>query len=226
MNLAKAQLNLGDEYYNQKKLDSALYYFSESGNIFKALNFELGEAYNMGNVGLVYAEKGEKEKAEQNLNGSIGVLSRLKAYYPVCVYLIAMSDIYADKKNNKKALEYALNSLQLAEKYGFKDQISDANFKLSNIYKEGGDLKKSFDYFKSYVVYKDSVKDIQTFQQLANVRTTFEVSQKQVEVDLLNEQKKTQRIIAIAIAIALFLIGLLAIALFKRNRIIQKRIKL
>ena len=47
INLASAQLNLGDEYYNQQKLDSALIYFGESMKLFKATNYELGEAYNV-----------------------------------------------------------------------------------------------------------------------------------------------------------------------------------
>ena len=134
INFASAQLNLGDEYFNQQKLDSALYYFSESGRVFKALKYEVGEAYNLGNVGLVYAEKGENIKAEENLNEAIRVLTEIEDFYPICVYLNAMSDVYSDKGLHKKALSYATRSLQLAEKYGLKDQISDSYLKISSIY--------------------------------------------------------------------------------------------
>jgi class 3 adenylate cyclase len=57
---------------------------------------------------------------------------------------------------------------------------------------------------------------------MANLRTDFEISRKQIEVDLLNQQKKNQQIIAIATAVALFLIALLAIGLYRRNRFIKR----
>jgi len=51
---------------------------------------------------------------------------------------------------------------------------------------------------------------------MADFRTDFEVSKKQVEVDLLNQQKKNQQIIVIGTGIALFLICLLAYGLYRR----------
>ena len=222
INLASAQLNLGDEYYNQKKLDSAQYYFTESGKIFKALDYEIGEAYNIGNVGLVLAEKGENKKAESYLNNAISVLAKLEDYYPICVYLNAMSDVYLDKNNITIAFTYARKSLMYAEKYGLKEQISDGYLKLSELYEQKRQFKNSFELYKKHIKYRDSVKNVQDVQEMANVRTEFEVAKKQNEVDLLNEQKRTQRIIAIAITIALVLIGIFALSLFKKNKIIAE----
>lgn len=220
INLASAQLNLGDEYYNQKKLDSALYFFKESGKIFKAQKYELGEAYNLGNIGLVYAEKNENIKAEENLNHAISVLTELEDYYPICVYLNAMSDVYLDKKETKKAFEYANKSLELAKKYGLKEQISDGYLKLSDLYEGRGNYKNSFNLYKRHIQYRDSVRNVLDVQEMADVKTKFEVAKKQSEVDLQNEQIKTQIIIGIAISIALILIGIFAFSLFKKNKII------
>lgn len=222
INLASAQLNLGDEYYNQKELDSALYYFKQSGAVFKALQYKIGEAYNLGNVGLVYAEKGENIKAEENLNSAILVLTDEEDYYPICVYLNAMSDIYLDKNETKKSFEYATKSLDLAKKYGLKEQISDGYLKLSDLYENRGQYKNSLNLFKVHIQYRDSVKNVQDVQEMANVKATYEeVKNKQV-VDLLNLENRTQRIIAIVISIALFLIGIFALSLFKKNKIIAK----
>ncbi|MEN0003243.1 MAG: adenylate/guanylate cyclase domain-containing protein [Bacteroidota bacterium] len=222
LTLASAQLNLGDEYYNQEKLDSALYYFNESGRIFRAAEYEIGVAYNLGNVGLVYAEKGEHQQAEENLNQAIAMLERLGDYYPICVYLSAMSDVYDAKGEKEKSLEYALQSLQLAEKHELKEQISDSNLKLSNIYEHYGEHQKALAHYRAHVAFRDQVTSIQDVQDMANFRTEYEVSQKQMEVDLLNQQKKIQRYIVIGIGITLLLIGLLAFSLFKRNQFMKK----
>ncbi|MGJ8743147.1 adenylate/guanylate cyclase domain-containing protein [Polaribacter sp.] len=236
LNLASAQLNLGDEYFNQQKLDSALYFFGESGLLFKAVKSEIGEAYNLGNVGLVYAQKGENLKAEENLNKAIVVLTEIEDFYPICVYLNAMSDIYYDKKQTQKALLHAKRSLELAAKYGLKEQISDGYLKLSSIYERRGQYKNSFELYKNHIKYRDSVNNINAVQDmadqdskykisLANEKAKFEVEKKQGEVDLLNQQKKTQKIIVIAITIALILIGVFAFSLFKTNKIIDKEKK-
>ena len=63
-------------------------------------------------------------------------------------------------------------------------------------------------------------------QQMANIRTDFEVSQKQLEVDLLNQQKRNQKIIVIATIIALVLICMVAIGLFRRNKFIERTKKI
>lgn len=54
------------------------------------------------------------------------------------------------------------------------------------------------------------------------MRTDFEVSQKQSEVDLLNQKRKNQRILNIAATITTVLIFLLAIALYRRYVFIKK----
>lgn len=220
--LASAQLNLGDEYFNQSKLDSALYCFNESNKIFEKENYSIGVAYNLGNIGLVYAEMGKYIQAEEKLSGAIEVLEKLEDYYPICVYLNAMSDIYAAKDEKEKSLRYAERSLELAQKYELKEQISDSNLKLSTYYEKYGSDKKALEYYKKYIVFRDQVSNIKEVQKMANVRTEFEVSQKQIEVDLLNQQKKIQRYIAIGTGIALLLSGLLALALFRSNRFMKK----
>lgn len=219
-NLANAQSNFGDEYYNQKKLDSALYYFKESSKIFKALNEEINGAYILGNVGLVYAEKEEYEKAEENLNKAISVLTKVEDYSPICVYLNAMSDVYLSKNQTKKAFKYANKSLALARKYGFKEQISGGYLKLSGLYERGKKYKSSFNLYKKHIQYRDSVRNVLDVQSMAAIKTEFEVAKKQNEVDIQNEQIKRQILVVIAISFALILIGIFALSLIRKNKII------
>jgi adenylate cyclase len=220
--IASAISNAGDAFLNNQVYDSALLFFRESGLIFEKINYLIGVAYSRGNSGMVYASIGQNELAEKNINEAIGIMEQAEDYYPICVYLIAMSDIYLKKGNNKIAMSYAMRSLKLAQQYRLKDQISDANLKLSELYEKSGNSAESFKYFKNYILYRDSVNDIKSVQKMADLRTNYEVSQKQVEVDLLNQQKKNQRIIVIATVIALFLIFLYALSLYRRNIFIKK----
>ena len=227
--LASAISNAGDEFLNNKIYDSALLHFRESGNIFDKVNYLTGKAYSLGNIGMVYANIGQANLAEKNINEAIRILEQSQDYYPICVYLISMSDIYLQKGDNQTAMNYAGRSLKLAKQYGLKEQISDANLKLSDLYYKGGNISESYKYYKNHIAYRDSVNNLKSVQSMADLRTDYEVSQKQVEVDLLHQQKKNQQIIVIATVIALVLIFIMAIGLYRRynfikatNKIIEK----
>ncbi len=215
--------NLGDEYnLNMAKPDSALLFFKQSGAIWKALENKQGMAYNLGNIGLAYAQKGDNDIAESNITKAIAMLTELGDYYPICVYLTYMSDIYFEKGDVKAAFSYAERSLDLAQQYGLKDQISDADLKLSELYEKTGDMANSLRFYKNHIRYKDSVQNIRIVQQNADL----EMSKKEVELDLSKQRTKTQQIINIAITVALSLIGLLAFGLFRRNNFIKRTNKI
>lgn len=205
LSLASAISNAGDEYLNNKNFDSALLYFKESKIIFDKISYLSGKGYSLGNIGMVYANIGEKELAEKNINEAIRILQESEDYYPICVYLISMSDIYRDKGDETSALNFALRSQQLATQYGLKEQISEANLKLSELYEKQGNPVASLQYYKNHILYRDSVNNINSVQNMADLRTNYEVSQKQIEVDLLNEEKRNQRIMVLSLFIILAL---------------------
>lgn len=109
--LGSALLNAGDDAFLNKQYEKALDYFKEAGIIYERIDFKIGTAYNLGNIGMVYAEQGKDILAEQNINEAISILEEIKDYYPVSVYLTYMSDIYVKKKNWTQAFSYAERSL-------------------------------------------------------------------------------------------------------------------
>jgi|688.fasta_scaffold17280_8 class 3 adenylate cyclase len=217
--------NTGDAFLQQKIYDSALLYFQESGRVFDLANDPTGKAYNLGNIGMVYASTGQKELAEKNINEAIRLLEETGDYSPICIYLISMSEIYVDKGNVFMAQSYALRSLTLAEQYKLKDQISEASLQLSKLSEKSGDKDAAFRYYKKYIAFRDSVNDINTVQKMANLRTDFEISQKQVEVDLLNQEKRNQRNMLISLFIILGLLSALLGTLYVYYRIVSREKK-
>ncbi len=220
--LGSALLNSGDDYFLNKKYDKAILYFEESAELFKGINYTIGIAYNLGNTGMVYAERGNDSLAEANINEAISILEEIKDYYPISVYLGYMADIYNKKKDFGRAVGYAKQSLELAEKYELKEQIRDANLKLAELNDSMGNFEDSITYLKKYYAYRDSIMNLEAVEEIANLRTDYEVSQKQAEVDLLNEQKKNQQLISLATGIGLLLILVLAIGLYRRNKFVNK----
>lgn len=224
--LATAITNAGDEFLNNKIFDSALIYFNESGQISGNLKNETGKAYNLGNIGMVYASIGDKILAEKNINEAIRMLKELEDYYPICVYLISMADIYMGRGEQGAALDYAQRSLQLAKQYELKEQISAAYLKISELYEKEGNIAESFKYFKDHIAYRDSVNNIKSVQKMADLRTDFEVSQMQTKVDLANQESKNQRNTILSLGAILGLITLLLGTLLRYYKSISKEKKI
>jgi len=227
--LASSLLNAGDEYFKNKKYDLALKRFKESGDIFKKVDYLSGTAYTLGNIGMVYAKQGKDELAKENISKAIKILEELKDYYAISDYLTYMSDIYLKQNDWNSSLSYAKRSLELAKKYGLKEQIGASNLKLSQLYEKAGNKGESLKYFKNHIAYRDSVTNLKSVQQMADLRTNYEVSQKQIEVDLLEKdseilqlKQKKQRNIIYATVFSSFLIFLLALGLFRRYQFIKK----
>ncbi|HSJ12565.1 MAG TPA: adenylate/guanylate cyclase domain-containing protein [Gillisia sp.] len=223
--LGSALLNAGDDSFSSKKYEEALEYYSESGRIFEKIDYPLGQAYNLGNVGMVYAAQGKNTLAKKNINEAIDILEDLQQYYPIAVYLSSIADIYAQQKNLPAAFDYAKRSHELATRYGLKDQIGSSNLQLANLYESAGNYKEAHKAYKDYIVYRDSLTNLETIQQMADLRTDYEISRKQTEVDLLAQQKSNQRIVVISTGIALVLLGLLAFGLYRRYLYINKMSK-
>lgn len=203
VNLASILSNAGDAYLKTKNYDSALIFFNEAKVIFDKINYPSGKGYSLGNIGMVYANIGKNNLAEENINEAIRILEETQDYYPVSVYLMAMSDVYIDKGDNQRALNYTQRSLYLAEKHGLKEQIADASLKMSQLYEKAGNINEAFKHYKKHIIYRDSVNNIQIVQRMADERTNYEVSQKQVQVNMLKSEKQNQKIILISLFIIL-----------------------
>lgn len=188
--VAATLYNLGDEYLKNQDFDSALKQTKASQSMYHQIKDPLGEAYCLGNLGVIYLKKGFTHEAEMYLNRSIILLNELNEYSPICEFLLSISDIHKQRKNLSRALQYAKQSLELGNTYHLKKEISEANLALSKLYELMGNLEQSLLHFKSYITYRDSVNNIEGVQRVADMRTDFEVSRKQKEVDLLATKNK------------------------------------
>ncbi len=215
--------NIGDEYnLNLGKPDSALLFFKESGTIYRAIDNQMGIAYNLGNVGLAYALKGNNDLAERNIGQATEILEELGDYYAISVFLTYVSDIYAERGDWDAAFGFANKSLDLANQYNLKKQISNAYLKLSELHEKRGNSQESYTNYKNYIIFRDSVTNIGVLQDVADQR----VSQKDIEIDLLNEQRNNQRIINIASIVIACLTIILLGTLFWYYRAISREKKI
>ena len=222
ISLASALSNTGDEFVRVKSYDSALLYFNESKVIFDKINYISGKAYSVGNIGMVYATTGKSDLAERNIKMANAILDSLGDYPPICDYLLSLANMYLDQQRMDAALDVATRSLHLARQNNLKEEIRDAAFLLSQLYEKAGDPQRSLQYYKDYIIYRDSIVNTETLQAMADLRFNFQESQNQAEVNSLSKQKNVRGILLFVAIIILCVIIALVIKLLNNNRQKQK----
>ncbi|WP_296705571.1 adenylate/guanylate cyclase domain-containing protein, partial [Algoriphagus sp.] len=133
----------------------------------------------------------------------------------------------AQKENDlENALKYARRSLKLAQIYELKKEKADASLLLFELHNKFGDRDSALFYHLNYIAIRDSIRNLEEIENIAKETRRFEVSQKQIEVDLLNQKNRNQKILVFSTALALILIGILAAVLYRNNSFIRKTNKI
>ncbi|QQS51170.1 MAG: tetratricopeptide repeat-containing sensor histidine kinase [Bacteroidota bacterium] len=225
--IASTSLSAGNEYLIIDKLDSANYHFTEAYKIFSKLNNEVGVAYSLGNIGKIYTLKREFGFAEKNIMRAITILEKYHDSYALSIYYGYLSEIYKARRDVPTALNYAHISLNIAEGAGLLPQIRDAYQVLTELYAMAGKLDKAFECQTNYIDTRDSINNEATIRKMADLRTEYEVAQKQAEVDLLQKKRQNQRIMLSALIMVLvFTFGLFFIFYTHSNKRKKLAVKL
>ena len=220
--LATVLLNVSEAYEGIKQYDSSELSLQEAIIMFKELDFEVGESYAIGNLGLLKIEQGNDKAGAKYLNEAIDRLQKFNDNYAIAEYQLSISKIYQEQGDTATALNYALQSWEMAEQDGLLEQMRNASERLASIYVQRGDYEQAYLHQTRYLELKDSINNIEVVQNLADMRTEFEVAQKQSEIDFLTERRNNQRKVQVGLILLLLLIVVVA-WLFYRSYRIQKK---
>lgn len=222
LRLATALLNDGDRYFYAEEFPKAILRLEEAKTIFSNLNNEIGLAYALGNLGMVFSQLQKYQQARENLNQAIQTLDAKEDYYALSVYHLYLAKIDLKIDDFENALINAHQSLNLAENYSLMKETADASQMLFELHNQYGDRDSALFYHLKYIAARDSVRNLQAVEEIAEKAKDFEVNQKQMEIDLANQKNRNQRILIFTTAIALIFIGILAAVLYRNNSFISK----
>jgi len=210
--LASALLNLGYMNYSMGLYDTALILFSKTSEIYQKLDKPREYGYCLGNSGLVYSRQSILKKAEDCLLRAIEILTRQGDDRAVMEYMIEYAGVLQRKGEIQKAITYASLSFNSAVKNSIKEFKRDAAFRLAQLYQVSGRFDSAYHYQSLYIIADSSIKSTESIQKMADLRTEFEVSKKQAEVDALQKKKIIQLIVIGGLTLILLLaIGLIVL---------------
>ena len=207
--LGYALHNLGYYNYSKGQYDSALVVYTESLELFENLTDPYASyAYFtcLGNLGLAYSRLPDFDKAGEFLLTAIDTLASLGGERAVTEFMIGYANVLRQKGDIKLAISYASRAIKNTDSRDFE---RDASRLLATLYANSGSFDSAYYYQSLFIVANDSIRNIESVQKMADLRTEFEVGKKQVEVDVLKKTKLINTIIIIGLGIILMLaIGL------------------
>jgi tetratricopeptide (TPR) repeat protein len=220
--------NLGDCYFFLGQYDKALIAYQKSLSIGQPIDFLIET--NHRNIGMVFEAMGKLDSAMSHFQISKKIDDRLKEKREMSLVRKSMASTYLKMGNISTAQNLAQQSLDIAKQANYRSIIRDVYFLLSDISKSQGKLKESFDYYKSYVAYKDSIQNLTETSKIAALQMDYEIEKKQIEISSLQkdaelqEKELLQKNTLLVSAIAVVTLLVLFLIFFIRNFRFQKSV--
>ena len=218
--------NLGDELIKLEQYDEASEYLDQAEEIFEQAEFDLGLLYVNGNRGVINGKTGTTSLGIQALESTIEQLLDYEDYYAASSFYIYLAELYNLSGETDLAVKEGEKALLMAMDKNLQIQIRDAHKVLYRIYSRLGATDQSIDALQQYYAYRDSIYNVESVKEIATLRYNADMTQKQAEVDILNQQRSNQRNVLWATGIVAFLLSLLAVAMYRKNKFVERTNKI
>lgn len=213
-----SQTNIGKTYLRMNQLDSALYYCQSAyDDAVRLKSWAL--YYALIDLGKIQMQKGNTDLALEYFRQSLPVAFNTVRLIE-CNFSIAQ--LYQHINNPDSCIYYAKKSLEIAQQGGFYRNIIDASLLLSKVI-ETTDQKKALQYYKTAILYEDSLYNLgraTAFESFID----YDEQERQYEMDAAKTayQNQVQRLWIFSISGALISAMILAIVLYRNNQNKQK----
>ncbi|WKK66338.1 adenylate/guanylate cyclase domain-containing protein [Lutimonas zeaxanthinifaciens] len=212
---------VGEIEYAKGNYQTALDYFEEGLNITENTIYY---SQNLLLLGKTKFKLGELEESLSLLQESYSNADKDDNLLVKVKCLIELGIVY---QNND--FEKAINVYREAEELAISQKL---NYELAQIYEgisqsfvNSGDFKNGYRYQAKYLSQKDSIFNIETDDKMRGLQFDFDLLKKEDEIGLLEKEAqiqdlkdRRQRNVIFGSGIALVLIGLLALSLYRRYK--------
>ncbi len=184
--------NIGDSYFSLKEFDNASEAYTTALDYSILSDYKLGVATNLRNLGNILEAKGNYDSALVRYSKCIKLSEAINDHRGFILSHKSIASVYLKKKKAALAKQHALIALGIAVKERLRSFARDLYELMFKISETENDKIKTFEYFKLYVAYKDSVQNLKVGSEIATQRLHFESNKKEVEIQLLKKEHELQ----------------------------------
>ncbi len=216
--------NIGVIYRKQGDYAKALLNQSKALKIREEIGDKAAIASSLNNIGVLYDAEINYTEALEYYNKSLKIFEEIGDKKNIVNLLINIGNTCFKQKKYQEALSYQTKSLMKAQEIGYLEGIKESEKSASEIYEQLNDKGNALIFYKKYIAVRDSIFNETKSRQIAEMRTKYEVNQKEKEIALLTNEQKLKETKYFSIILSILFISILLFALYNRYHIKQKLI--
>lgn len=204
---------LGASHEKQSEYDEALQDQTQSLELFQKLDDYYGVAITNENMGSIYEDLGQFDRAYQFFNKAYRYFEGKNTTEEINV-LNNLGDSFRKRGDYQIGLAYTTMALDLAKGLNDLHELESAHKDLSKNYALMGNFEKAHEHLLLAEEYNSEMLRSQNYDQLNVLQTIYETNKKEAEIQLLKEQNKVSVANQNLLWVALFAIAVIFIILF------------
>jgi len=213
--------NIGNVYSSTGEYEKALDYFQSSLEVVKKAEDQEGIAIALSNIGDCYLNLGDTILGVSYYTKSLKVGRPINSRI-VSTVLLDLGKIYMSKGNDKLALRYAKESLEVAETTSVVSHLLNSYSFLQSIYSDHGNYKVAYDYLVKHRNLYDSTYTIKKSKQILEIKAKYDNERQKLEIADLRKSHTHESTTRIFLQITIIVISLLIIAMVIFNILIRR----
>ncbi len=176
----------------KNELDSAEYFYKKALKIKNESNDLVGTPYSLNKMAGLKILRKDFSEALKYLKLSDSYRNKEEGDFGRAENQMLYADMYLRKGESDSAIARYKSCLNLSKKLGYSYLIQESYRNLAEIFKRRNDYYNAFNNFENFVIYKDSINNIEINSTIAQLEIDYETANKDkmiAENSLLIKQK-------------------------------------
>lgn len=218
-----------DIIVNRKELDSALLYFENANTILTEYNAIYNLAVVNNNIGRIYVQLKDYEKATQYYNQGLIYRQQMNDDYGIGLSYLNLGKISKLKKLYPNSIDFYKKAATIFLEIKSYVDLKQVYGEMSVAYEDMKDYHNAMIFHQLYAQYSDSVYTSENAKQMAEMQTKYEVDKKDLELaknkaelEAKEKQAFIKNIIIISVVLLLLLLSGLGILFYRKKQIEQQ----
>ncbi|WP_299107406.1 histidine kinase [uncultured Winogradskyella sp.] len=209
---------IANVFGEEKKLDSAIYYYKKALVGAEQINRPLYIANIKTNLGLIQTNAGFLKDGLTTMNESLDLIETHNIEgLRVTAYTNA-AEVYLKNNDIEKAEYYATNSLKLNKGLQTLSTKNSALATLANVYNEKGDYKNALITYKEHIILRDSLINADQKLEISRKEIQYQADKDKAIAQIEIERQKSIKNTSIIGGSGLVLASIIGFILYRRKQ--------
>jgi tetratricopeptide (TPR) repeat protein len=217
--LAETLGNIGHLFEKRQQYDSAFYYQNLALNNYTKANYKQGAAKIYENLGSIYEDLAKYDLAYTSFNHSLALYKEEHNEVASIEVINNLGDILRKTGRYAEGIIQSRRALAMARKTGNIYQQASCSKDLGKAYELMGRMDSAYHYIELSRKFSLEVYSKEGVNQTAFLQVLYDINKKSDEINRLNNIRKINRIIGVAVVVVAMLLVILGMVIFSRQRL-------